>query len=472
MRWMPSLGCVAAMGAALMTTAVASAATADGELPRRGCLGVQVFGTTTGMMIVGVVPEGPAQRAGLQPMDQIVALNGSPIADATPSGYLRGLAEGEEVTLTLRRSGADREVTLRLAAPRTPDIPDALTEFGEVRMESGARVRTIRTVPFGGADRLRPAVLFIQNTDCATIDPEVPPGDGWTDLVESVAQQGYVTMRIDKPSVGDSEGPDCASMDYWAEVEIFRSAMAALVADARVDPTRVFIIATRGGTTIAPLLAREIDVAGVCVFSPVVRPWFEHTMTQLRRQSADWSMPPLQAEKMLHDCAELLTRVMVLGEEPDAVVAADASLAPLAQSLGGDRLFGRSAAFHAQLNDADIAAAWVMAETNVLVLRGEYDRYSIEADQHLIERLVNGATGTLAWTATIARTDPDMNPQPGPDYYKTKWSAIDAAPNPELRETIVEWMEYALARREGKPEGAPDHRSLQAERPAAAQPES
>src|SRR5690606_30476376 len=122
----------------------------------------------------------------------------------------------------------------------------------------------------------------------------------------------------------------------------------------------------------------------------------------LRRQSADWSMPPLQAEKMLHDCAELLTRVMVLGEEPDAVVAADASLAPLAQSLGGDRLFGRSAAFHAQLNDADIAAAWVMAETNVLVLRGEYDRYSIEEDQHLIERLVNGATGTLAWTATIA----------------------------------------------------------------------
>ena len=472
MRWMQTLGCFAAMGAALMAAGMAGAAAPEAALPRRGGLGVQVVGTSTGMMIVGVVPEGPAQRAGIRPLDQIIALNGSPIADATPTGYLRGLAEGDEVTLTLRHGGIDREVTVRLAAPRTPDIPGALTEFGEVRMESGARVRTIRTVPFGGADRLRPAVLFIQNTDCATIDPEVPPGDGWTDLVESVAQQGYVTMRIDKPSVGDSQGPDCASMDFWAEVEVFRLAMAALVADARVDPTRVFIIATRGGTTIAPLLAREVDVAGVCVFSPVVRPWFEHTMTQLRRQSVDWSMRPLQAEKMLHDCAELLTRVMVLGEEPDAVVAADDSLAPLAQSLGGDRLFGRSAAFHAQLNDADIAAAWVMVETNVLVLRGEYDRYSIEEDQHLIERLVNGATGTLAWTATIARTDPEMNPQPGPDYYKTKWSAIDVAPNPELRETIAEWMEYALARREAAPDGPPDTRPLQAERPAEAQPES
>jgi hypothetical protein len=239
-----------------------------------------------------------------------------------------------------------------------------------------------------------------------------------------------------------------------------------------VDPLRVFIVATRGGTTIAPILAREVDVAGVCVYSPVVRPWFEHVLGNLRRQSVDWSMPPMQAEKMLHDCAELLARVMIVGEAPSAVAAAHEELAALAQSLGGDRLFGRGAAFHHQLNDADIAAAWTMAETNVLVLRGEYDRYSIAADQDLVARLVNGPTGSRAWTATIAKTDPDMNPQPEADYFKAKWSSIARGPNPELRETVLDWMEYAMANlpRGTTPE-ALDPR-LQADRDEPVKPES
>lgn len=469
-RWIVAIGvgCVGAPGA--------WGESGDAPLARRGCLGAQVSRTADGLVIVGVVADGPAQRAGLSVMDQIVAIDGGPIAMPSPAGYLRGRSEGDVVVLTVRRGGEERIVEAELMAPRTPDLPGAMTEFGEARLPSGERVRTIRTVPFRAGNRPKPAVLFIQHTDCATIDPEVPPDDAWTDLVWSIAQAGYATMRVDKPGVGDSDGLDCAELDFRTDVEVFKAALASLVADPRVDPTRVFLVATRGGTMIAPMVARDFDVAGVCVYGPVVRPWFEHLLRTVRRQSADWEMTPVQVERLLHGCAELLARVVVAGEPVARVIEAHPELASVAQSLGGERLFGRTAAFHQQVNDADLAAAWAMLETNVLALRGEFDRYSFAEDQELVTRLVNGPSGDLAWTATIAKTDPEMNPQPGPDYYKAKWSSIGAGPNEALRETVLDWLAYASenATRRTPAREEPDP-AMQAEREGGAgsgQPES
>jgi len=443
-----------------------------GPLPRRGCLGAQVASSDEGVVIVGVVPDGPARRAGINATDRIIAVDGNPVGSDAATTFLRGHSEGDEVRLTVRRGPNEMEVVAKLAAPRTPDLPGALTEFGEVTIGAGPRVRSIITTPFPPVDRPQPAVLFVQHTDCATIDPDVARENGWTDLIETIAQSGYVTMRIDKPGVGDSDGPDCGTLDYLGELDVFRAALAALVADHRVDPTRVFLVAHRGGTTIAPILAQEFDFAGVCAIGPVIRPWYEHTLDLMRRQSRDWNMPPNQAEKMLHDCAALLARVIVLGEEPADVVREHPELAQLARSLGGDRLLGRCAAFHRQLNDAELAANWTLAETDVLVLRGEYDRYTTVEDQELVARLVNGPTGTYAWTATIPKTDPDLNPQAGPDYYKTKWSAITEGPNPELREIVLDWMVDAGTNTTPGNTGQGYDPGLQVERDAPAKPES
>ena len=458
------------LGAATGTTSFGEAT--ETPLARRGCLGAQVVGAGDGVLVVGVVPDGPALQAGIRPTDRIVAVNGHRIAVGSASSYLRGHADGEEVTITVERSGQEMEVRATLAAPRTPDLPGAFTEFGEVRLTDGTRVRSIFTAPFPESDRPQPAVFFIQHTDCATVDPEVAQSSGWFDLIETVAQSGFITMRVDKPGVGDSEGPECGTLDYLSELDVYRAALASLLADPRVDPTRVFLIANRGGTTIAPVLAREADFAGVCAIGPIVRPWFEHTLDLMRRQSRDWDMPPMQSEKMLHDCAELLARVILLGQEPAEVVREYPALAPLAQSLGGDRLFGRSPAFHRQLNDADLAAAWSMIETDVLVLRGEFDRYSTPGDQELVARLVNGPTGSRAWTATIPKTDPELSPQDSPDYYKIKWSAIVLRPNPELRETVLDWLDFASASVPASPLDDGADPGQQAEREAEPKPAS
>jgi putative serine protease PepD len=64
-----------------------------------------------------IVPDGPAEQAGLQPGDVIVAIDGKPVDDS--SGLIvaiRSKQPGDTVRLTVRREGDEREVTVTLGS--------------------------------------------------------------------------------------------------------------------------------------------------------------------------------------------------------------------------------------------------------------------------------------------------------------------------------------------------------------------
>lgn len=62
-----------------------------------------------------VTPDGPADQAGVAPGDIIVALNGAPVTSAEELIVrIRAHAPGEEVTLTIREDGNDRDVDVVL----------------------------------------------------------------------------------------------------------------------------------------------------------------------------------------------------------------------------------------------------------------------------------------------------------------------------------------------------------------------
>jgi putative serine protease PepD len=64
-----------------------------------------------------VVPGGPADKAGIRPGDVIVAFNGRPVTEPDELVVaIRAQAPGESVTLTIRRSGVERDVKVVLDA--------------------------------------------------------------------------------------------------------------------------------------------------------------------------------------------------------------------------------------------------------------------------------------------------------------------------------------------------------------------
>ncbi len=94
---------------------------------KRGRIGVAIqdltpdlaraLGTTRteGALVARVEPNSPAERAGLRSSDLIVAVNGSPIQSAADLRNRIGLSPiGNEVTLTVARGGAQRQVTVRI----------------------------------------------------------------------------------------------------------------------------------------------------------------------------------------------------------------------------------------------------------------------------------------------------------------------------------------------------------------------
>ncbi|TFH88069.1 Do family serine endopeptidase [Billgrantia azerbaijanica] len=74
-----------------------------------------------GVVIAGVVPQGPAARAGLRPGDVLLEVDGRPILDARVAmGQIAAIEPGAELPLTVVRGGETHSVTLEVGERPTP----------------------------------------------------------------------------------------------------------------------------------------------------------------------------------------------------------------------------------------------------------------------------------------------------------------------------------------------------------------
>jgi dienelactone hydrolase len=172
--------------------------------------------------------------------------------------------------------------------------------------------------------------LFLQGGGCNSIDvPSAPPNIWPMSLLAAMAARGFVTMRVDKPGAGESEGPPCAESGFREELAGYRAALHALVANPAVDPARVFLFGDSLGGFMAPLLARDTRVAGVSAFGTI-------------------------------------------------------AFTPTGYP-------GRSERFFREIGDVDILAAWAAVDVRVQLLAGSYDDPGVASSGAKIADVVNGA---------------------------------------------------------------------------------
>ena len=77
-------------------------------------IGAERIGDSASLYVAHVHPEGPAQRAGLRPGDEIVKVNGAAVEGKTYEEVIRmvrGVA-GTEVKLSLKGKGSGREIEI------------------------------------------------------------------------------------------------------------------------------------------------------------------------------------------------------------------------------------------------------------------------------------------------------------------------------------------------------------------------
>ena len=92
--------------------------------PGRAMLGINIGNAepgTNGVRVVSVSPGGPAAKAGVQPGDLVVAMNGKGVASGRELvGSMREVEPGQKVTLELRRDG--KPVKLAVEARAREDV--------------------------------------------------------------------------------------------------------------------------------------------------------------------------------------------------------------------------------------------------------------------------------------------------------------------------------------------------------------
>ncbi|MGL4577073.1 MAG: PDZ domain-containing protein, partial [Burkholderiaceae bacterium] len=188
-----------------LLTATTSAQTTD--LPRRAIFGAQLaeIKPAPGLRIDKALPGLTAEKLGLRTGDVVTALNGTPI-NSIPDlqRWLGTKASGEQVTADVVRD--NQKITLRgtlVERPREAANDAYSVTYGQVPSTRGV-LRTISTSPT--AQGKHAALLFIQGVTLSSIDFPLTDSNAYAQIVRAFARGGYVTMRVDKPGVGDSQG--------------------------------------------------------------------------------------------------------------------------------------------------------------------------------------------------------------------------------------------------------------------------
>jgi dienelactone hydrolase len=300
--------------AVLLFAFVQTALTQDpaGMLPRRGYLGVGLEKADGGVRVSGVAPESTAAAAGITVGDLIVAVDGRPVE--SPESVIAAVGRhkgGDETSIRILGSGGLRTIDTALKSYPVERMQNAAMHYSSVEEEPGVRLRTIVSVPAGPTGKRFPAVLLIQGGGCGSIDAPIGPPVAQPGLMHAIGSRGFVTMRVEKSGVGDSQGAPCASIGFKEELAGYRAGLAALREHPAVDPQRIYLLGISLGGVFAPLLAAETHVAGIVVWGTLAGP-----------------PPPYP---------------------------------------------GRSDRFFSEFAVVDVAAAWRKVNTRVAVLHGEYD---------------------------------------------------------------------------------------------------
>ncbi len=357
--------------------ALAAAPGAD-DLPRRVWHGVALQPAENGIKVLDVTPGGAAAAAQVQKDDVIISVNGvaTPAPSVLNTGALRTLEPGGTITYRIRRGEVER--TLSAPAPARPAETVAAglaINYGVARF-GAAKLRTAVTRP-ARIEGKAPAFLIIQGYVCSSII-DAGPNNPYRRMAETLAQEGFVAMRAEKPNVGDSRGgPACEDMDLDTEAAGFRAAYDALKARPDVDPDKIFIFGHSLGGITGPMFAKDAGARGVAVYGITPTPWFEYLLQIIRSQAWAGGGDAGETEKVMRVLQPTLYELLVKGRTPQEVVKDKPDAGPVLQQTldwdGGRRLITRDITTLQDLNSVDQAANWIALDRPVLVMHGTAD---------------------------------------------------------------------------------------------------
>jgi len=422
-------------------------ATYGQDLPRRAFFGIRMETVTDdvqrvmklpavkGVLIQDVIPGSTAEAAGLQRSDVLLELDGREVN--TPDEAVRVVSAyraGQPLQYTFIRAGKRLTEKTTIQGLPKETYSDLDVVYGQVQVDD-ALLRTIVTKPKNKKGKL-PALLFIQGVGCYSLDTPFDTARSETQLLNSIARQGFAVMRVDKSGMGDSRGEACDRLDFFTELEGYRRAFASLQAQADVDASNCFIFGHSMGGVMAPLVANEHPVKGIAAYGTIGANFMEY-FTRTRRTIAEsYDMSPAETDSYVKEqcsCAALLFDARLSREE---ALKRNPSCGDVY-----DILLLRNDAFWRQLyNDVHISYQWQQYNGKCLALWGATDYIASRFEHEWIAKTVNYSHPGNGTFMEVPNSNHGM-------YAATTFQEARTNPgsfNPKVSTILLEWLNKCL----------------------------
>lgn len=325
--------------------------------------------------------------------------------------------------------------------PRRPKAPaetyaHANVIYDSVRDSHGERARVILTRPREGSGKF-PAIFVAGWLSCDSVEAPADTDDASGKVFRVLAElPEFVTVRMDKPGVGDSEGV-CAETDFDTELSAYRAAFRSLSRYGFIDPAKVFVFGISNGGGFAPLIADGAPVRGYVIDGGWIKTWFEHMIEIERRRFVLSGKAPGDINDLMRSVTRLYEAYLLEKQRPAEVFAHHPDLRAAWAGDDDDHLYGRPVAFYQQLQQLNLESAWSKVSVPVLALHGQYDWIMSRDDHERIVALVNlrlpGAAKFVELPGTGHTFEHYENEQAA---FKFKAAAFD----PRSANMIADWL--------------------------------
>jgi pimeloyl-ACP methyl ester carboxylesterase len=468
----------------------AAAKSPEGELRRRATLGAELAPLTkevrdrqkldgdSGVVVQRVFHGTYAADAEFKAGDVILAIDGANLAGVPM--FLDSVANaraGEVITLDVVRDGvkAERRVTLKEMPREKGEGYDVI--YAAVTSH-GARLRTIVTRP--KVEGPHPAVMLLQGgTGCFSVDNPFGPPYGFTWVARNLARHGYVTMRVERPGCGDSEGGPLRDVDFDTEVDSYKQALRALKEFDFVDADNVCLFGHIQGGINAPLMAVEMPVRGIAVFGTVSGAGIECMLGQRRRLVMLDGTNPANVDGEVLAKARFWYPLLVERKTPREIREKDPELPKRVyeQWVTDDKYVGdRHYTFYHQGADKNLAEAWgkvaqtalgrgsgtatvALRSPRVLAIWGTSDWLVDRSGNAWIAEIVNRANPGNGTFVALDSLDHFFLRTATPEESFRYFKPVKAMPPTEFNRSFVEtlcaWLDETTGRIKKEPEQRP-----------------
>lgn len=363
-------------------------------LPRHAFWGAGLSGPyqgKAGATVTVTLPGSFAETIDLRKGDVLLKVNGILISSSSifhevfyTTRYIKG---GNQVTIDLLREGRLIQKKGTIPARSQESFKGIVTEYKSIMSPYGYRVQVIITRPEGIKGKI-PGVFFVRWMSCDPIEKPVSRKHGVAQLLEDFVQKsGYAVMRVEKPGLGDSEGPACYNADFQEELAAHKEAYKAFSQLEFVDPTKIVVLAQSNGAAYAPLVVDERQPAAFIVSGGWVKTWYEHMLEYKRKDFELNGLSQAEINKKMRLVTELYTEYLINKKIPGEIIGQKPHLKEVWDDEY-DHQWGLPVAYQQQLQELNIAEAWSKVKVPTYVFYGEYDAAMTEADHKKIAELV------------------------------------------------------------------------------------